>query len=86
MGFPVRKEENQGRVTHSKSSEKSISRKREQSIASNAVAVSYKDEEKRLFIRLDNVKIDTELDKSYLYRGRDERLIGSASKECRTRK
>ena len=37
-----RKEENQGRVKHSKSSEKSISRKREQSIASNAVAVSYK--------------------------------------------
>lgn len=39
-----------------------------------------------MFIRLDNIKINTELDKSYLYRGRDERLIGSASKECRTRK
>ena len=42
MGFQVRKEENQGRVKHSKSSEKSVSRKRELSIASNAVAVSYK--------------------------------------------
>lgn len=38
-----------------------------------------------MFIRLDNVKINTELDKSYLYRGRDERLIGGASKEWGTR-
>ena len=37
----MRKEENQGRVKQSKSSEKSISRQRELSVASNAVGVSY---------------------------------------------
>lgn len=49
-------------------------------ISSKAIAKSFKMSPED-FIRSDNVKINGEFEKSYLYRSRDERLISSASKE-----
>lgn len=64
-----------------KLSEESISGRREESTALNTTAKSYKMKLKKLSIRFDNVQINGELDKSYLYRGSGERLIGSGLKE-----